>query len=156
MAEALATLSLVCNVMTVITFTRDAIASWRSTSKDGSPDPRLASNTAHLSTLVSALQETTNGFDPRNPKSTLQSHTGKGDSLTIEAESRLKQLASDLMEDAAKIQALLGKVAVKSPSGSFISAIKYKFYYQRRISSLESQIDRARNLMNLELSSKLW
>ncbi|KAI2621905.1 hypothetical protein GGS26DRAFT_568444 [Hypomontagnella submonticulosa] len=151
MAETIATLSLVCNAMQVISFTGEVIQLYRSISKDGCPEPSVASNMAHFSALVASLQERTNEYDPIC--------SNAGDELSDvkalrQARTKLNDIASSLVKDTQKLQKLLGKVATPSTAGRLrrvATVFKYKIYYQTPISSLEKRIDETRDILNSEL-----
>ncbi|KAI1774954.1 hypothetical protein F4818DRAFT_417289 [Hypoxylon cercidicola] len=152
MAEAIATLSLVCNVMQVVSFTSELITLYRN-AKDGSPEPNLASNTAHFSALVSELENRAREFDPIYSGND-DMRNGIESSRQLAARNRLKTVGADLARDTKELQTLLQKVAVTASSGRlrrFTVAMKYKFRYQAPISSLKKRIDETRDMMNLEL-----
>ena len=108
MAEAIATLSLVCNVMQVISFTGEVFNLCRNTSKDGSPTSNLAFHTAHPSALVATLQARLGDYNNVKDESGV---------LERQAETRLKNLASDLIRDTTELQKLLGKVMITNSAG---------------------------------------
>ncbi|KAI1416472.1 hypothetical protein F5Y13DRAFT_205350 [Hypoxylon sp. FL1857] len=156
MAEAIATLSLVCNVMQVISFTGEVIGMCQRMREDGSPEPGLASNMAHLSALASTLEHNTTDFDPI--AADVSDEASGADSETQQARIRLKNLASDLIRNIKQLQELLQKVAISSSDrrlGRVTLGIKYKLYYQAQISSLEKRINGTRNTLSVELLSRV-
>ncbi|KAI1141471.1 hypothetical protein F5Y05DRAFT_262075 [Hypoxylon sp. FL0543] len=62
MAEAIATMSLVCDVMQVISFTGEVFGMCQRVGKDGSLEAGLEDNTERLSALASTLESNTTGF----------------------------------------------------------------------------------------------
>ncbi|KAK6956923.1 hypothetical protein Daesc_002205 [Daldinia eschscholtzii] len=108
MAEAIATPSLICNVMQVISFTGEVFNLCRNTSKDGSPTSNLAFNTAHLSALVATLQERLGDYNNVKDES---------EGLERQAKARLKNLTSDLIKDTTELQKLLGKGTITNFAG---------------------------------------
>ncbi|KAI0485290.1 hypothetical protein GGR56DRAFT_617527 [Xylariaceae sp. FL0804] len=156
MAAAIATLSLVCNVMQVVSFTEKIVRICRSTLKEGTPEPGLSSDMAHFSALLSSLQDSVVQFTPIS--------TGAVENQVVEssrqlARVRLKTIASDLSTDTKELLAVLGKVTA-TPSSSNIKRIlivfKYKFRDQRKITSLEKKIGRTWRVLNTELLNSVW
>ncbi|KAI0382205.1 hypothetical protein F5Y04DRAFT_50963 [Hypomontagnella monticulosa] len=156
MAEAIATLSLVCNVMQVVSFTGEVIQLYRAIPRDGCPEPSLASNLVHLSSLVTSLQGKTSEYDP------VLSNIGDelGDVKALQqARTKLSDIASTLIKDTKKLQKLLEKVAAPGDAGKLgrlATVFKYKFYYETPISSLEKRINGTRDILNSELLSRTW
>ncbi|KAI1473374.1 hypothetical protein F4774DRAFT_54241 [Daldinia eschscholtzii] len=149
MAEAIATLSLVCNVMQVISFTGEVFNLCRNTFKDGSPTSNLASNTAHLSALVATLQERLRDYSNVKDES---------EGLERQAKARLKKLTSELIRDTTELQKLLGKVTITNSTGkthSVMTVFKFKLLYSSDISSLEKRISSTRAILDSELLSKI-
>ncbi|OTA89524.1 hypothetical protein M434DRAFT_373810 [Hypoxylon sp. CO27-5] len=154
--EAIATLSLVCNVMQVISFTGEIVNLYKQIRDNGSPESDLESNTAHLSALVLTLEERTSEFDFIN--SNVGRDSSFAESQTQLARIRLKNLAADLVGYTKELQSMLGKVTTAGSTGRvdrLKTAFKYKFHYQEKISSLEKKIDRTRNVLNMELLSRI-
>lgn len=147
MAEALATLSLVCNVMTCISFTGEVIQLYRATSKDGSPEPDLQSNTAHLSELGSTLQAKYNSYIPQS-----------NDASQLRARNRLKSLISDLIRDTEELTKLLQRTTASSGGrfGRLKISLKYKLWYGRKVESIKKRIHNSQNIMNSELLNQIW
>ncbi|OTA59630.1 hypothetical protein K449DRAFT_466671 [Hypoxylon sp. EC38] len=154
--EAIATLSLVCNVMQVISFTGEIVNLYKQIRDNGSPESDLESNTAHLSALVLTLEERTSEFDFIN--SNVGRDSSFAESQTQLARIRLKNLAADLVGYTKELQSILGKVTTAGSTGGvdrLKTAFKYKFHYQEKISFLEKKIDRTRNVLNVELLSRI-
>ncbi|KAI1458795.1 hypothetical protein F4805DRAFT_466637 [Annulohypoxylon moriforme] len=154
MAESIAALGLVCSVMQVISFSGKVIGLYRRIVKDGSPEAGLASNTAHLSSLMSVLQERTNQFNEHLIGCRLET----ADFETELARTRLNTLASDIAKDTEKLRSLLQEVMIASSAGRIHRikvGFKYKIRYQTQISSLEKRINRARNVLSLELLNEV-
>ncbi|KAI0113135.1 hypothetical protein F4814DRAFT_420654 [Daldinia grandis] len=153
MAEAIATLSLVCNMMQVISFSGEVVRLYRNIVRDHSPDLSLASNTAHLSALLETLQGRLKDYSPiySNTKDELEG-------LEQRAKTRLQSLTSDLVKDTKELQKLLEEVTTTTSAGKFESlktVIKFKFRYNSRISSLERRINGTRSVMDSELLSRI-
>ncbi|KAI0846193.1 hypothetical protein F5Y00DRAFT_244722 [Daldinia vernicosa] len=153
MAEAIATLSLVCNMMQVISFSGEVFRLYRDTMRDHSPDSSLASNTAHLSALLETLQERLKDYYP------IHSNTrDESEGLEQQAKMRLQSLTSDLVRDTKELQKLLEKVTTTASAGklgSLRTVIKFKFRYSSQISSLERRINGTRSVMDSELLSRI-
>ncbi|KAI1777488.1 hypothetical protein F4818DRAFT_349549 [Hypoxylon cercidicola] len=156
MTEVIATLSLVCNVMQVVSFAGEVLGLYQGTFRDGSPEPDLASNIAHLSSIFSTLEQRTNEFDPIY--STTNDASGDVESERQLARIRLKNLAPDFIHETKEIQALLAKVATTPSAGRPMrlwNAAKFKIRYQTQISSLEKRINGIRDVINSELLSRI-
>ncbi|XXG95479.1 multidrug-resistance type transporter aminotriazole resistance [Hypoxylon texense] len=156
MAEAIATLSLVCNVMQIISSAGEVIELYRRTIKDGSPEPDLASNTAHLLSIASTLEQRTNEFDP-----VYSSTDDAPRDVELErqlARTRLKNLASDIVRDTKMLQLILSKIAT-TPSAGKLGRLKnvatYKVRYKAQISTLQQRIRDTRDIMNSEFLSRI-
>ncbi|KAI0505627.1 hypothetical protein F5B22DRAFT_515889 [Xylaria bambusicola] len=171
--EALATLSLVCNVFQVISFTGEVFRLVRSLQNDGSPDPGLASSTKHLSQMVSTLTNNLHEFNAfQSPDKT--------PSQQQEAEERLKALTMMLLQDTEKLKTILKKLASTTSQGkpnapskkigniiskrlsnvfsegkTFSVLLKYKLRYESEITSLEMSIDRVQTTLNTEFLLRL-
>lgn len=154
MAEAIATLSLVCNMMQVISFSGEVFRLYHNTVRDHSPDSSLASNTAHLSALLETLQERLKDYNP------IYSNTrDESEGLERQAKTRLQSLTSDLIRDTKELQKLLEKVTTTASAGklgSLRAVMKFKFRYNSQISSLERKINGTRSVMDSELLSRIW
>ncbi|KAI0021092.1 hypothetical protein F4780DRAFT_778842 [Xylariomycetidae sp. FL0641] len=155
MAEAIAILSLVCNLMQVISFSAEVIRLCRNASKDGSPDPNLSTNVAQFSALLSTLQETTSNFDPtfssdcKSPQEQLR---------TQEARNRLEALASALIKDTRNLQRLQQKITTATPSRRRTRVwvvLEYKLRYRSQIASLEDRIAKTRDVLDTEFLSRI-
>ncbi|KAI1651102.1 uncharacterized protein F4817DRAFT_311930 [Daldinia loculata] len=153
MAEAIATLSLVCNMMQVISFSGEVFRLYHNTVRDHSPDSSLASNTAHLSALLETLQERLKDYNP------IYSNTrDESEGLERQAKTRLQSLTSDLIRDTKELQKLLEKVTTTASAGklgSLRAVMKFKFRYNSQISSLERKINGTRSVMDSELLSRI-
>ncbi|KAI0603003.1 hypothetical protein F4775DRAFT_531496 [Biscogniauxia sp. FL1348] len=149
MAEAIATLSLVANVIQVITFARDVVTTYYSLSENHSPEPNLASNIAHLSALTTKLQDESSQYDP------VSTSTGdEPDDSQLQARNRLKSIASDLVRDTTELRHQLQKVTTPPTSGSLHrskTALKYMFLYRKKIDTLKKKVDDTQMILNSDL-----
>ncbi|RYO91741.1 hypothetical protein DL763_004891 [Monosporascus cannonballus] len=150
MADPISTLSLVANVMQVVTFACDFIQLCRTTFEDGTPEPGAAPDAAHFAALLSMLRDNTSNFDPILAD-------GESSNETLQARNRLKSLASDLARDTKELQGVLQKVTTTSSGASrrLKAVLAYKLYRKGQIASLEQRIDGTRNVMNSEFLSRI-
>ncbi|RYP38854.1 hypothetical protein DL767_002416 [Monosporascus sp. MG133] len=135
--EAIATLSLVCNVMQVITFS-------------GTPEPGLQDSTARLHDLILSLSTGINDFD------TIRTYQKTDPILQRQERGRLQGLASELLRDTEKLQHLLHKATDTSTKRRAVgTAIKYKLRYKGQVSSLEKQIQHYHRVLNSEFLTRI-
>ncbi|RYP43589.1 hypothetical protein DL770_011584 [Monosporascus sp. CRB-9-2] len=148
--EAIATLSLVCNVMQVITFSGDLLALCRRTFKDGTPEPGLQDSTARLHDLVLSLSTGINDFDA------IRTYQNTNPLLQQQETGRLQGLASELLQDTEKLQQLLHKATDTSTKRRAVgTAIKYKLRYKGEVSSLEKKIQHYHRILNSEFLTRI-
>ncbi|RYP77422.1 hypothetical protein DL771_001217 [Monosporascus sp. 5C6A] len=148
--EAIVTLSLVCNVMQVVTFSGDLLALCRRIFKDGTPEPGLQESTTRIHDLVSTLPTRISDFDAiRTPQNTdpQQQQQERG---------RLQELASELLRDTEKLQQLLHKATDTSTKRRAVgTVIKYKLRYKGQVSSLEKKIQHYHSVLNSEFLTRI-
>ncbi|RYP22025.1 hypothetical protein DL765_001931 [Monosporascus sp. GIB2] len=148
--EAIATLSLVCNVMQVITFSGDLLGLCRRTFKDGTPEPGLQDSTARLHDLVSSLSTGISDFD------TIRTCQQTDPLLQQQERGRLQELASELLRDTEKLQHLLHKATDTSTKRRAVrTAFKYRLHYKDQVSSLEKKIQHYHGLLNSEFLTRI-
>ncbi|RYP43919.1 hypothetical protein DL768_009550 [Monosporascus sp. mg162] len=148
--EAIATLSLVCNVMQVITFSGELLALCRRTFKDGTPEPELRDSTERLHDLVLSLSTGINDFD------TIRTHQKTDPLLQQQERGRLQGLASELLRDTEKLQQLLHKATDTPTKRKAVgTAIKYKLRYKGQVSSLEKKIQHYHRVLNSEFLTRI-
>ncbi|KAI1342816.1 hypothetical protein F5Y15DRAFT_269580 [Xylariaceae sp. FL0016] len=157
MAEAIATLGLVCNVMQVISFTGEVMRLYRTISKEGSPAPEIVAELQFLEQLSTSLQLDAEKYDP------VQRHTsGKPDqteSFQQTAQQRLKSLAADLAKDCKALDVLLRRFAISASSAmshQWMTAIKYRRKYKKRTEELEKRIAERQKALNTEFLNRIW
>ncbi|KAI0398991.1 hypothetical protein F4802DRAFT_82784 [Xylaria palmicola] len=148
--EAIATLSLVSNVLQVISFTGEVFRLVRSLQNDSSLDPGLVSTTESLHQLLSTLTSRLNDFDPT------QSTSGTPPLQQQKDKERLKTLTDNLLQDIKKLQTIVGKLSSTASKGKVLSVVlKYKFRYHFEIKSLERNIDKAHAILNTEFLTRI-
>ncbi|KAI0440333.1 hypothetical protein F4803DRAFT_527621 [Xylaria telfairii] len=167
--EAIATLSLVCNVMQVISFTDEVFQLARSLQNDGSPNPGLVSTAESLNQLLSTLPPRLDAFDTTDTPSRQQQNDKK----------RLKDLTSNLLQDTENLKVIIGKLSstaskaksttskgppnvvskgissIASKGKSLSGVLKYKLHYESEITSLERNIDKSHAILNTEFLARI-
>ncbi|KAI0473750.1 hypothetical protein GGR56DRAFT_648805 [Xylariaceae sp. FL0804] len=157
MAEAIATLGLVCSVMQVLDFSKEVFELLQDVARDGSPDSDLASNAAHLKALTASIQDELGRYDPvaprvSGPKAIVEDSRRETDRIG------LKNLASDLARNADRLADAVSRVTVTASSSRWerVKAVsKYKLKYQRRIASLQQSIKATQGVMDTEFLSRV-
>ncbi|RYP02520.1 hypothetical protein DL764_005764 [Monosporascus ibericus] len=148
--EAIATLSLVCNVMQVINFSVDLLGLCRRTFKDGTPEPGLQDSTARLHDLVLSLSTGISDFD------TIRTAQNTDPLLQQQERGRLQGLASELFQDTEKLQQLLHKATDTSTKRRAVgTAIKYKLRYKAQVSYLEKKIQHYHRVLDSDFLTRI-
>lgn len=168
--EAIATLSLVCNVMQVLSFTGEVFRLCRNISKDGkwfcrvlliipctngrntgSPDPTLMSYSERFNLHLTSLSARIDELDAVQPPRSVNQQQGQDD------KERLQNLASDLLRDTATLQQTIKKLSkATSKWKAFLMVIKYKVHDRSTIDALEKKIEKAHGILNTEFLGRLW
>ncbi|RYO82465.1 hypothetical protein DL766_007399 [Monosporascus sp. MC13-8B] len=152
--EAVATLSLVCNVMTVIDFSITLIDIYRKLKSGTAPEPRIASDAAHLSSLILGLRRNIDEFAAvRGPSSAAQTPLST-DAQQLQARDRLESIACGLLRDTNAVQEIFAHMTQKASSGGtlgrLVVATKFKFRYESKISTLEKRIQATQTILDTE------
>lgn len=159
--EAIATLSLVCNVFAVVDFGAKVIGVCRSLKTEPAPEPHLAANAEKLAALLSDLQANVDQFSAAFPRS---SSLSKGAVATNahqqQARDRLKSIASDLLQDTNELHDIFAAITKNASNGSklnrLIVAFKFKFGYEARISKLDKKIEKNQAILDTEFLTSMW
>ncbi|KAI0201236.1 hypothetical protein F4808DRAFT_425785 [Astrocystis sublimbata] len=170
--EPVATLSLVCNVMQVISFTGEVFRLVRSLQDDGSPDPRLESTTNSLDQLISTLSMRLDNYNSTQLPSYMSPRQQEED------KNRLRTLTSNLLQNVGELHRIVGKLStaasqstantagasnqiprtssgIVSKRSTFLVVLKYKLHYQSKITSLERNINKAHTILNTEFLTRI-
>ncbi|RYP78314.1 hypothetical protein DL769_003192 [Monosporascus sp. CRB-8-3] len=157
--EALATLSLVCNVMTIIDFSITFIDTYRRLKSGTAPEPRIASDAAHLSSLISDLRRNIDEFATVRRPSSASKEPLSTDAHQEQARDRLESIARDLLGDTKAVQEIFAHMTQKASSGGTLGrlavAAKFRFRYESRISALEKRIQGTHAILDTEFLSRI-
>ncbi|RYP04200.1 hypothetical protein DL765_010265 [Monosporascus sp. GIB2] len=158
--EAPATLSLVCNVMTVIDFSITFIDIYRKLKSDTAPEPRIASDAAHLSSLISGLRRNIDEFAAVRGPSSASKASLSTDTHQQQARDRLESIACDLLRDTNAVREIFAHMTQKASSGGtlgrLVVATKFKFRYESKISTLEKRIQATQAILDTEFLTRIW
>ncbi|RYP61146.1 hypothetical protein DL771_010220 [Monosporascus sp. 5C6A] len=157
--EAMATLSLVCNVMTVIDFSITFIDIYRRLKSGTAPEPRIASDAAHLSSLVSDLRRNIDEFATVRRPSSASKAPLSTDAHQQQARDRLESIACDLLRDTSVVREIFAHMAQKASSGGRLGrlavAAEFRFRHESKISALEKRIQGSRAILDTEFLSRI-
>ncbi|KAI1331346.1 hypothetical protein F5Y16DRAFT_265632 [Xylariaceae sp. FL0255] len=152
MAEAIAALSLACNIFQAVSFAGEVVGLCRNVLKDGTPEPGLAKKAVLLNTFAASLESDNTRFD------NLNKNEGKHPVENQAARARLRDVSADLLRLTKELQELMDKVSSKSgPSKiSRVNAVfKYKIRDHSKIKALETDIDRMKGALDSELLAQI-
>ncbi|KAK7756498.1 hypothetical protein SLS62_001332 [Diatrype stigma] len=158
--EAIATLSLVCNVFAVVDFGAKVIGVCRSLKTEPAPEPHIAANSKKLAALLSDLQANIDQFSAVFPQS---SSISKGAVATNahqqQARDRLSIIASDLLQDINELQDIFATITKKASNDSKLNrlavAFRFKFQYEARISKLGRKLEKNQAILDTEFLANI-
>ncbi|RDW63619.1 hypothetical protein BP6252_11164 [Coleophoma cylindrospora] len=153
--EAIATLSLVCNVMQVISFSGELLRLCHHAFKHGGAEPTL--DVSRFSSMLTTLQVRIDDFDvdrlATNDAAALRERFQEPEIV------RLRSLASDLLRDSIELQSITQKVISSSAKGNWVQAVRtgveHKLKYQREITTLEVRIGHLQRQLDTELLTRI-
>lgn len=158
--EAIATLSLVCNVLTVVDFGAKVIEVCRKLKNNLSPESHIASDTANLTSLLSDLQANINKFDAARLVTSTQKGPVAKDALQQRSRDRLESIAKVLLQDTNELQNIFATIMKKSSDGGklkrLILAFKFKLRYEAKISALNKRIKKTQATLDTEFLTRIW
>lgn len=158
--EAIATLSLVCNVLAVVDFSAKVIEVCRKLKNDTTPEPHIASNAENLASMLSDLQANIDKFDTVRHESPTQKGPVAKDALQQQARDRLESIAKALLQDTDELKDLFATIMKKASGGGklkrLIVAFKFKFQYEAKISTLDESIKKTQATLDTEFLTRIW
>lgn len=116
-----------------------------------SMDPNLEANTKHFHGLLLGLSTRVQEFDP------IQAPQSPDQKRQQEDRERLRNLASNLLQDTQNLERILQKASKATAKWKLvITAIKYRVHYKRIIADLEKNIQSAHGILNTEFLTRIW
>jgi hypothetical protein len=156
--EAIAALSLACNVLQLVSSTHELIGLCYNTYHDKSPQPDSATKLSQLTQMLQRLDiEVNSGLDSTAHISHAQGSPSQQPNGTALAD--LRNLAESIRSEANELQGMLTKVCPPASPNLLSSAqtsLKYMFKYKDKIVSLQGRVQRSRSTLNSELLWRLW
>jgi hypothetical protein len=143
--DPLTAFGLTCNVIQVLSFANEALSLCRRVCRDGSPEPDLAYNTAHLQNLSKKLLESLNA--------------GQTSDKLSKEQYDLRQIASKLMIVTTQLSKLMDEVTVDgAPSRrtAVANTMKYLLRYKGKIQTLQNTMESFQNTLNSRILAHLW
>jgi hypothetical protein len=143
--DPLTAFGLTCNVIQVLSFGHEALSLCRRFCRDGSPEPDLSHNSAHLQSLSKKLLESINAAQTSNK-------------LSREQED-LRSIASKLMDVTTQLSKLLEEVTIDGAHRrrtAVANTMKYLLRYKGKIQSLEKAMVSFQNTLNSGTLAHLW
>lgn len=133
---------LACNVMTVITFTRDTITLCKAVYQGDMPDAQLSETALSLKTASAEIQSHCTSTSEQSAP-----------------EKRLIQIATRCHDAAAKLEDEVGFITSKMKDRSKTAALRVAFettWRRRRLQRLENTINACRNELESSLLARVW
>jgi len=143
--DPLTAFGLTCNIIQVLSFGHEVLSLCRRICRDGSPEPNLSHNSAHLNSLSKKLLESINAAQSCN-------------SLSREQED-LRSIASKLMDVTTQLSQLLEEVTLDGADRrrtAVANTMKYLLRYKRKIQLLEKAMMNFQNTLNSGTLTHLW
>lgn len=143
--DPLTAFGLTCNVIQVLSFGHEALSLCRRVCRDGSPEPNLSHNSAHLQRLSKKLLESINAVQASNQ-------------LSREQED-LRSIASKLVDVTTQLSKLLDELTIDGAHrrrSAIANTIKYLLLYKRKIQPLEKAMVSFQNTLDSGTLAHLW
>lgn len=156
--EALAALSVACNVFQVVSFTHETVTLLKTLRAAGTPDPGLANHARRLQELSSQLQTSLQNASTllhRNGGGGAGGAGGGGESSDSRntPETSLDALAQRCIEVAAQIQTEMDKITSSRYSATRLArALRAR----RRLDALDVEMHGCQQTLHTGLLAKLW
>ncbi|PMD31899.1 hypothetical protein L207DRAFT_187662 [Hyaloscypha variabilis F] len=142
--EAVAALSIACNVMQVISFAHETISLCKRLHQGGLLDEDLANNARHLSSLSASLRDSINAA--RTPRPLTKEQNG------------LQAVAERCLEASTKLRLELDKFTMPgSPSGlTTLKTVLSAHFHKKSIKALRKIMNECQCTLQSDLLFQLW